>query len=328
MAVIDVERLARAIGQRRAFAAPPVTTLRRLVDGDGDGLPGVVLDRYGTILRLELWATRWPDNLDDVTAGLARWQPSTGVVAVLRTAAGQSEQRVLSGVVPEAHVVVEDGLRFLIRAADDAAVGSGAFVDQRIGRRLVRDAARGRVVVNLFAHAGAFGVAAAVGGAARVDHVDMARKCAPWAASNLALNGIDPRQHRFLVDDALLVLQKLAKKPGSAGVVVVDPPTQAIRPTSGRSAGKGKSGGRFILADSLHELAHDACAALDDGGLLLLSCNDRDVPVERVLDEAARGARSAGRSVASVVELPLPEDITSARHGKARPMRGAVLRLR
>lgn len=303
---------------------PPSTTLRRLVDGDGDGLSGVVLDQYGSVLRLELWATAWPKNLDDVVTTLTRSVPTlTGLVAVLRTAAGKSEQRVLFGAVPEAHVVVEDGLRFLIRAADDAAVGSGAFVDQRLGRRIVRDAAKGRVVVNLFAHAGAFGVAAGVGGAARVDHVDMAKKCAPWSATNLALNGLDPRQHRFLVDDALLVLGKMAKKPGSAGVIVVDPPTQAVRPGV-----KGGKGSRFVLAESLHELARDACAALDDGGLLLLSCNDRDVPVERVLDEATRGAQAAGRSVASVIELPLPEDITSRQHHKARPMRGAVLRLR
>jgi 23S rRNA (cytosine1962-C5)-methyltransferase len=313
---IDVGRVREALARRRAFAVTPVTDLRRLVDGDGDDLGGVVVDCYGAVARIELWSARWPRGLEDVARVLVDEASVSGVVAVLRTAAGRSEQRVLAGVVPEAHVVHEDGLRFLVRVADEGAVGAGVFVDQRAGRAVVRAAARGRVVVNLFAHAGAFGVAAAVGGASRVDHVDMAKKCAPWAAANLALNGIDPRRHRFVVDDALVVLSRLAKK-GGVGVVVCDPPTQAVR----------NDGTRFVLQDALHELAREGCAALDDGGLLLLSCNDRSVPVHRVLDEAARGARLAGRAVAEIAELPLPEDVTSRDHPRARPMRGALVRL-
>lgn len=293
----------------------------RLIDGEGDGLPGVVLDRYGPIARLELWAAHWPDDDDTSDLGLRALLEPLGIraaVAVLRTAAGRSTQRKLFGEVPEAHVVHEDGLRFLVRVFDDRAVGSGVFVDQRLGRRHVRDAARGRVVVNLFAHAGAFGVAAAVGGAARVDHVDMAKKCAPWSATNLALNGIDPRGHRFIVDDALLVLAKMARKPKSCGVVVCDPPTQAVR----------TDGSRFVLADSLAELAGHACRALDDDGLLLLSCNDRDVPVQAVLAAAEAGAKDAHREVRSLVELPLPPDVTSKDAPRGRPMRGILLQLR
>lgn len=307
-----------ALRRRAAFVVPGGTTLRRLIDGEGDGLPGVVADRYGHVVRLELWATSWPARLQETARRLAALDGVSAVVAVLRTGAGTSEQQVVLGDVPEAHVVHEAGLRFLVRVADERAVGSGVFVDQREGRRLVRAAARGRVVVNLFAHAGAFGVAAAVGGAARVDHVDMAKKCAPWSATNLALNGFDPRAgHRFIVDDALQVLAKAARKRGGYGVVVCDPPTQAVR----------KDGSRFVLRTSLEELAEHGCSALDDGGLLLLSCNDRDVPVEAVLTAAEAGARAAGRRIKSLVELPLPADCTSVAAPRGRPMRGAVLQL-
>ncbi|MBM4281667.1 MAG: hypothetical protein FJ137_13215 [Deltaproteobacteria bacterium] len=316
LVTLAVDGVRRALARRRGLPIASSTDVRRLVDGDGDGLPGVVVDRYADVARLELWASAWPAHLDDLATALVDDGGVRAVVAVLRTAAGRSEQRVLRGAVPAAHVVHEAGLRFLVRVADKDAVGAGVFVDQREGRALVRASARGRVVVNLFAHAGAFGVAAAVGGAARVDHVDMAKKCAPWAAANLALNGVDPRGHRFLVDDALLVLGRWAKK-GGAGVVVCDPPTQAVR----------QDGSRFVLRDSLHELARDGCASLGDGGLLLLSCNDRSVPVQRVLEEAERGAQLAGRRVRSVVEVPLPADVTSRDHPRARPMRGAVVRL-
>jgi 23S rRNA (cytosine1962-C5)-methyltransferase len=310
-----------AIARRAALVPSGAIDVLRLVDGEGDGLPGVVLDRYGPVARLELWAARWPDDDDASDLGLQALLAPVGLraaVAVLRTAAGRSTQRRLFGVVPEAHVVHEDGLRFLVRVFDDKAVGAGVFVDQRLGRRIVRERARGRVVVNLFAHAGAFGVAAGVGGAARIDHVDMAKKCAPWAAANLALNGLDPRGHRFIVDDALQVLARLARRPRSCGVVVCDPPTQAVR----------KDGTRFVLKDSLAELAEHACLALDDGGLLVLSCNDREVSVEAVLAAADAGARAARRNVKSLVELPLPPDITSKDAPKGRPMRGVLLTLR
>jgi 23S rRNA G2069 N7-methylase RlmK/C1962 C5-methylase RlmI len=321
---LDLDRVQAALARRASFVVPQATTLRRLVDGAGDDLEGVVVDGYGDVVRVELWRAEWPENLDALAA-LLRAHGARGVVAVLRTGAGQSSQRVIGGDVPAAHVVVEDGVRLLVRVADDAAVGAGAFVDQRLGRRVVRDAARGRVVVNFFAHAGAFGAAAAVGAAARVDHVDMAKKCAPWAATNLALNGVDPRGHRFIVDDALEVLARLAKKPGSAGVVILDPPTQGTRRPKGRARG---SVGRFVAKNALVEMATQACRALDDGGVLLLSVNDRDVSVSAVVDAAGGGAFDAGRAIDSVVALDVPEDITSAEFGRARPMRGAVLRLR
>ena len=321
---LDVARVRAAFARRAEHALPAVTDVVRLIDGEGDGAPGVVLDRFGDVARLEVWAADWPAFVGDdaFVAALRGALDALGVCAavrLLRTAAGRSSLLPWWGRVNESHVVVEDGVRLLVRVADERAAGTGVFVDQRAGRRLVRDRARGRVVVNLFAHAGAYGAAAAVGGAARVDHVDMAKKCAPWAAANLALNGIDPRGHRFIVDDALLVLKKLSRRSGERpGIIVCDPPTQAVR----------HDGSRFVLSESLTELAHDACAALGDDGTLVLSCNDRDVPVERVLAAAAEGARAAGRTVASLGELPLPPDITSAKAERGRPMRGAVLVVR
>jgi 23S rRNA (cytosine1962-C5)-methyltransferase len=316
LVVVDVARVEKAVAKRASLCSSLTTDLVRLVDSEGDDVPGVVVDRYGVVARIELAAAEWPRGCDDLAAALVRQAGVAAVVAVLRPEAGRSEQRVLRGTVPEAHVVVEHGMRFLVRVADAAAVGSGVFVDQREGRAIVRAASSGRVVVNLFAHAGAFGVAAAVGQAARVDHVDMAKKCAPWAAANLALNGVDPRGHRFLVEDALAYLSRVAKK-GGVGVLICDPPTQAVR----------QDGSRFVLRECLGELSRQACAALDDGGVLLLSCNDRSVSVQRVMDEAARGAQLAGRRLRSLEELPLPIDVTSRTHAHARPMRGVVVRL-
>jgi 23S rRNA (cytosine1962-C5)-methyltransferase len=310
-----IDALLRATARR---VPPPGTDVLRLVDDAADECPHVLVDRYGPVLRIELYLEAWPTWLDAAVRALVDVTGATGVVGLLRVGRGLVQARVLHGVVPKAHVVHERSMRLLVRTDDEDAPGTGVFVDQREGRKLVRAHARGRNVLNLFAHAGAFGVAAVVGGAARVDHVDAARKCAPWAACNLALNGADPRAHRFLVDDALKVLQKSARKGGGYGVIVCDPPTTALRP----------DGRRFVVGRHLHELARDAALALDDGGHLLLSCNDRALSVQAVSEAAAQGVHEAGRRALDVVEVPLPDDVPTRDDVQLRPMRGVWLTVR
>lgn len=290
------------------------TDVYRLVHDAVDGLPGVVVDRYGPVARVELYEERLVEEAPALTRALVEAVPSLrGVVALHRPRRGKGRLWIAHGHVPSAHVVHEDGWRFLVRTADEDAVGTGVFVDQREGRRMARALASGRPGLNLFAHAGGFGVALAAGGASRVDHVDAARKCAPWAAVNLALNGFDPRAHRFLVDDALKVLKRAGKRGPTYGVVVCDPPTTALDP-------RGK---RFLARERLHELAEDACRALLDGGALLLSTNDRGVGVDEVAAAVERGAKAAGRALDEVREVPLGPDLPpSSTDPSLRPMRG------
>jgi 23S rRNA (cytosine1962-C5)-methyltransferase len=312
-----VNRIARAVAAARARAAFPcraVTNVRRLVDGSADECPDLVVDQYGAVLRVEHYSADVPADADALGQALVDAAGASGLVQLLRPPRGKARLLGHDGAVPRAHVVHEAGMRLLVRTREDDAPGTGVFVDHRDGRALVRARARGAVVLNLFAHAGAFGVAAAVGGAARVDHVDAARKCAPWAALNLALNGIDPRQHRFLVDDALEVLARAARRAPAYDVIVCDPPTTAIR----------KDGSRFIVGEALVGLAEQAARALRPGGSLLLSMNDRKIDVDGVCAAAALGAGRAAR-VESVVPVSVPADVTSRAVPSERPMRGAWL---
>lgn len=344
----------RAALARRAHLRDDVV---RLVDGRADDVDGLVVDRYGPIVRVEAYDEAWLSRLHDVAdlvvadaaaraervvAGAApqairvfvadagEAPPSSAVpatdavrgpprfpvvVGLHRKPRGKVDVIPLRGAAPAAHVVHEDGARYLVRCAEPDAAGAGLFVDHREGRRRVRAHAQGRPVLNLFAHAGAFGVVAALGGASRVDHVDAAKKCAPWAALNLALNGIDPKQHRFLVDDALKVLARAAKKGPQYGLIVVDPPTTAVRP----------DGARFHVEKHLVELADQACAALLPGGALILSTNARGVQVADVV-EIAKGAAWAARRTAKLVEeIPLGADLPSRADPATRPMRGAFM---
>lgn len=309
-------KLAAAVARRLALDVGAGTDVLRLAHDAADDLPGLVVDAYGPVARIELYDPAYRDRLARLAEVLREgWLPVRVVVGLMRKERGLAEVIPVVGAAPAGHVVHEDGWRYFVRTAEADAAGTGIFVDHRGGRRLVRGAARGRKVLNLFAHAGAFGVAALAGGASRIDHVDAAKKCAPWAALNLALNGGDPRQHRFLVDDAFKVLRRAARKGPSYGVVVCDPPTTAL----------GPGGRRFVARDALPDLAEQSCRALLEGGALLLSTNDRSLPVAGVAEAAQEGARRAGRRVASLCEVPLGPDLPPSEDPRVRPMRGVWL---
>lgn len=290
------------------------TNVVRLVDDEADGCPGLVVDRYGPVLRLEVRGAGWPSGLAEIARAVCAAEGAAHAVGLLRTSAGKSALKGLAGDPPRAHVVTEANVRLLVRTVDEEAAGAGVFVDHRLGRAVVRARSRGGMVLNLFAHAGAFGAFAVAGGAARVDHVDAARKCAPWAALNIALGGEDPRKHRFLVDDALAVIARFAKKGPAYDVVVCDPPTTALRP----------DGSRFHVEKHLVELARDCLRTLKPKGALVLSTNHRALAVRDVEDAARSAAMEAGVALRSVTEIALPPDVPSARDEKLRPMRGVV----
>lgn len=278
----------------------------RLVDGAADGLPGIVVETFGAVARVE--STSETSDLGAIAERvIGRWPGLTGAVEVRRHGMGEAEVSVSAGHVPRAVVVHERGRRFLARPREPDAVGAGIFPDQREGRRLIAEHARGGPHLNLFAHAGAFGVVAATSGATRVDHVDAARKCARWAALNLALNGHDPRGHRFIVDDALKFLERAGRRGPTYRSIVCDPPTSARK----KVAGRRKAATIFGARDHLPWFAATCLSALLPGGALLLSCNDRRLRQQdfvRALDE---GAEQAGRRVEHLSALPLPPDFVT-----------------
>lgn len=312
-------RLAQAAEKRRSVFFGTSTDVFRLVHGSTDAFPGLVIDVYGSVARIEMYEERWVAHLAKIAAALeGHWPFPTCIVGILRKSQGKIEQIPLLGSAPSGHVVREDGLRYWIRSAEADAAGAGLFADHREGRRLVRHASVGRPVLNLFAHAGGFGVAAMAGGASRVDHVDAAKKCAGWAALNLALNGEDPRRHRFMVDDAFKILKRVARKGPQYGVIICDPPTTAIRP----------GGQRFVSRDYLPEMSRQASEALLEGGALLLSTNDRSLPVASIVQAAREGAELAGRKVERVVEIQRGPDIPVSDLHHENPMRGVWMLLK
>jgi 23S rRNA G2069 N7-methylase RlmK/C1962 C5-methylase RlmI len=311
--------LSDAWQRRRDAGLISQTEMFRWIHDAGDGLPGVVVDLYGDAARVEFYDDAWQAPSRVLRDCLLDHPRVHSVILVFRDPRGKATSFQVSGkAVGGYRVLTEDGIRYALRLADPDALGTGIFMDHRAGRRRVRAASQGGRVLNLFAHAGAFGNAAWAGGAHRIDQVDAARKCAGWASMNLALNGADPRAHRFMVEDAFKVLRR--QKPGKAPyrAVICDPPTTAISP----------GGKRFLARDHLSDMARMAALGLGEGGLLVLSTNDRHLTSQAILQACEAGIEAAGRSMRSIEALPLPADFPLPDDDeRLRPAKGALATL-
>ncbi len=157
--------------------------------------------------------------------------------------------------------VQEHGLRFTVNLSDYLDVG--LFLDHRPARRMIRDLAAGRDVLNLFAYTGSFSVYAAAGGARSTHSVDLSATYCSWAESNLAANGFTPPAHRVQRADCLRWLEN-ATRP-AYDLIILDPPSFSNSTTMA---------GRNCAIDRDHPWLLWRCwNLLRPGGLLLFSCN-------------------------------------------------------
>jgi 23S rRNA (cytosine1962-C5)-methyltransferase len=172
---------------------------------------------------------------------------------------GQYERFARSG---EEYIVQENGLSFIVRPAEFLDVG--LFLDHRNTRQMVREAASGKKVLNLFAYTGSFSVYAAAGGAASTLTVDMSRTYLQWADRNLALNGFATGPHRLLQADVTAWLREPIEE--RFDLIVLDPPTF--------SNSKRMHGTLDIQRDHVW-LINSALQRCRSGGTLFFSTNYR-----------------------------------------------------
>ncbi len=220
-------RLARALDLRRRLFDGGDTTGYRVVNGEGDGLPCLVVDRYGETLVVKTDGPIAEAFWD--AEGIARWfgaLPGVSAVHVRARSRGGAEGRTVVGSVPEGGApFLEGGIRW--RADVIAGQKTGFFLDQREPRAFVRQLAAGRRVLNTFAYTGGFSVAAGMGGAARVVTVDIAPAAVAEAARAWGDNGLDPARHAAVTADVFEALADHAARQEVHDLVVLDPPAFA-----------------------------------------------------------------------------------------------------
>lgn len=223
-------RLERAFQRRDAFIGPN-TTAYRLCNGEGDHLPGMVIDKYGHVAVVRLdgdLLTTWLETLvPPLSKSLARRGITSLVLRRARDEAGEKRTRTLAGdEPPERLIVYEHGMAMEVDLAHGQK--TGAFLDQRDNRARIRKLAEGRAkVLNLYSFAGGFSVAAALGGAKHVTSVDIASAAHATAQRSFRENKLDPTAHAFVTSDAFAFLEGAAKRGDRFDLIVSDPPSFA-----------------------------------------------------------------------------------------------------
>jgi 23S rRNA (cytosine1962-C5)-methyltransferase len=216
------------------------TTGFRLINGESDGWPGLVLDRYDQILVLKIYTAAWLPWLDTVVHAIHAQLPSERIVLRLSRnieqfaaehCARQDGQVLLGAPLSGPVNFVETGLSF--EADVQRAQKTGFFLDQRENRRRIETLARGHSVLNAFSFSAGFSVYAARGGARSVLDLDISPHALASAERNFALNRHDPavsacRQER-LQADAFEWLE--GNRSVKYGLIILDPPSLARRET-------------------------------------------------------------------------------------------------
>jgi 23S rRNA (cytosine1962-C5)-methyltransferase len=222
-------RLATAAARRAALAADPATDAYRLVYAESDGVPGLIVDRYGEWLAAQFLTAGVEAQRPLLLALLAELAAPRGVMdrsdAVARRQEGlpPCEGLAWGQVPPTGCAIREHGLRFPVDLLGGQK--TGFYLDQRENRRLVGGQAHGGRVLNAFSFTGAFGVHALAGGAAHVTNVDSSADALAGAEAALRLNGFDPdRQAEGIAGDVFQVLRAFRDAGQQFDLVILDPP--------------------------------------------------------------------------------------------------------
>ena len=236
------KRLQHAISLRDGLEAAKHTNALRLVHGESDGLPGLVVDRYADVLVAQFLAAgveRWREEILDALVEL------TGCEAVYERS--DADVRKLEGLQPKIGFargnksasrcpIIEYGLNF--RVDVEQGQKTGFFLDQRENRQRVRALAAGREVLDGFAYTGGFSIAALAGGAKRVTAIESSKDAIQIAKENLAANPLDASKVEFVQADVFQRLRTLRDQNAKFGLIVLDPPKFAPTAAQAKNAAR------------------------------------------------------------------------------------------
>lgn len=315
--------LSRALNVRKSCGlnGNAQTDCYRLVHGEGDNLPGLIIDYYGGVCVMQAHS-------------VGMFRAKKQIAEALRKVYGDSLKAVYdksSGTAPykaglelvdgymyrredfsdDEQVVLENGHRFIVNWTEGQK--TGFFLDQRENRALVGSLAKGRNVLNLFCYTGGFSIYALAEGALHVDSVDSSRKAMMMVDRNVALNGFDESQHTSLCCDAIDYLKGVPE--GKYDLIIVDPPAFAKH--------------RGALKNALRAYQRLNAAAISKvapGGFVFTYSCSQVVDKEAFALAVFSAAAQAGRSVRILDRLNQPCDHSvNIYHSEGEYLKGLLL---
>lgn len=284
------QRLAAALRLRTDQLDLEQSNAWRLVNGEGDGLPGLTVDCYGDYLLLQCYSPVWEAWLQPLQQALVRLLQPAGIylksrprqTRKLEAKGGQPDNRLLYGTALETKLSVrENDLSFLVDLRQ--GLHTGLFLDQRENRAELMRRSRGQRLLNLFCFTGAFSVAAVAAGARETVSVDASATYLAWAKENFACNRLNPKRHRFIEGDCLQAVKRLREAGERFDLILMDPPSFSTTRQ-----------GRFTTRGGTSDLVAAVLPLLEPSGLLICSSNHQKVDIADYLKELRRGALQAG----------------------------------
>ncbi|MCC6474257.1 MAG: class I SAM-dependent rRNA methyltransferase [Burkholderiales bacterium] len=291
-------RIAAALDRRRGIAQG---TALRLVHAESDALPGLIADRYGDTIVVQILSAGAERRRGEIVRALGEL---SGARAIFERS--DAETRSLEGLplrvgpllgdAPGGPVeILEHGLRYRVDVA--AGQKTGFYLDQRDSRARIRDLAAGCEVLDCFAHTGGFALAAVSGGARSVLAVESSAPALALARQNAALNGVDTGALEWLEGDVFEMLRRLRQAGRSFDLVVLDPPKFA--PTAQKAA---------AAARGYKDINLNALKLLRRGGLLATFSCSGGVCADLFQKIVAGAAADAGVAANIEARLQAPAD--------------------
>lgn len=314
------ERITQAYNLRHALglAGNLQTTCYRLVHGEGDNLPGLVVDVYGRTAVVQCHSVGMYLARAEIAAALAEVLGSTMEAVYDKSAqtvpfnAGLDpvDGYLLGGPTEQPLEVLENDNRFLVNW--EKGQKTGFFIDQRENRELVRRYAAGRHVLNTFCYTGGFSVYALAGGAATVDSVDSSQYAVELAARNVDLNFGPSVPHRAIAADAMDFIRDMDD---TYDMVILDPPAFAKHH---KVLGNAMQGYRRLNARAIQKIK--------SGGILFTFSCSQAVSREVFRTTVFSAAAIAGRNVRILHQLTQPADHpVNIYHPEGEYLKGLVL---
>lgn len=276
-------QLSRAVALRQILFGAQ-TTGYRLLNGEGDGLPGLVCDVYSETAVLQFDGAG-PGEFWDFQ-GIARWIAQnlslTRVYLKEQSRYGTGSRPIFGELATSEITFLENNVRFSVDIVHGQK--TGFFLDQRENRQEIRSVAAERRVLNLFGYTGGFSVYAGLGGSQHVDTVDLAAPALEMAKRNWYINDLPPANHTTTKADAFEFLAEAAQQNRQWDLVIVDPPSFAPTKQSVKKA-----------VSAYKKLINAAAAVTTNNGLLAAASCSSHIDLPTFLNACEEGISQARR---------------------------------
>lgn len=293
-------KIKSALHKRKQFYKSSDTTAFRVVNGEGDGLGGLIIDYYDGYYVVSWYSEGIYTFRDEIIAALQKVANFKGIYEKKRF---DTKGKYIEGddfVAGERGefplIVKENGVNFAVYLNDGAMVG--VFLDQRNVRKQIRDKyAKGRTVLNMFSYTGAFSVFAALGGASKTTSVDLANRSLSKTIEQFSVNEVDYEAQDIIVEDVFLYFKYAAKKKMKFDMVVLDPPSFA----------RSKKY-TFSAAKDYKNLLKETIAITENNGIIVASTNCSAFDMKKFKGFIDTAFKEMNGKYKMLEEHSLPED--------------------